>query len=281
MNEEVYEFCDNKFLLPVIAKLKRTDKQIENIKNDLAGAGVNLKVDSLAEIDPDRMGYKVIIQSLLGLSIDDISMQVGECAHNLRSSLDNLAYALARLKSDPPLDIKQIAFPIFSNEKDFKAKWSKARLEKTFPQDVISVMLNIQPYNRKGGAQGTPEQDPLCLLSSLNNADKHRLPHLVVFAQDEIKFSGIVEYKSEQGCKDDGPPNVVVNISPLIPGFTLLESKTKNPIAKIKGKFDIIGKIKLELEGQYYDVERYLADTRRYVIMVCKLFDHFFRVKCD
>jgi hypothetical protein len=281
MEEATYTFCDNGFLVPIMAKLKRSIRQIENINNDLALANDSFKITSFSEIDADGLGYKVKIKDYQGLPIEDISMQVGECAHNLRSALDNMAYALARLKIDPPIAPWQIAFPIFSDKKEFDAKWPKAKFEKFFAPEVISSIINIQPYNRQGGAEGSPKFDPLYLLSNLNNADKHRLPNLVVLAQQKIDFKGSVHYRSEQDNYNDGSPDIVISGGPLVPGLTLLKAKTKHPIVKIDGVFNIAGKVMLELEGEYYDVVSYLNDTRWYIIKVCSLFDRFFHVPAD
>ncbi|UZE14753.1 hypothetical protein [Pseudomonas sp. B21-053] len=276
MSVDIYSLCNNEFLLPIVAKLNRSARQIENINKEFERVGSNVDVDFTTEINQDRLGFALKINGFKKLELDDLSVQIGECAHNLRSVLDNLAYALARLKSDPPLAPNQIAFPIFLEEKDFIVRWPKNKLEKFFDSEIIEVIRNIQPFNRKGGEEGLPVNDALIVLSNLNNADKHRLPNLVVFSQENIKFNGRIEYKSEEDCFNDGPPNFSFNCAPIVRDFILLEAKTLFPIVKINGGFEISGKVKLELEGQYYDIVKYLVDTRSYVISVCKMFDRFF-----
>lgn len=276
MRVEELRFCNHSFLSPVIAKLRRSERQISNINDDLKLAAQHASIIMSPEIKEDRLGYRLIVEELQGVSLEDIAMQVGECAHNLRSSLDNMAYALARLKSDPPVDAWQVAFPIFICRKKYEEKWPARKLERIFHADAIEVITSIQPYGRTGGDDGNPNSDPLNLLASLNNADKHRLPNLVVFAQENINFTGVVEYRSPEEAEAEGPPNTIFNIDPLVPGLTFLDVTTNHPIVKIHGAFNIQGRIMLELDGQYYDVVSYLNMTRVYVATICNLFDRFF-----
>ncbi|UVK96066.1 hypothetical protein LOY49_12310 [Pseudomonas atacamensis] len=276
MSVEQFTFYEHSFLSPVLAKLRRSERQISNISNDLKLAVGHAKIIISSEIKEDRLGYKLVVKGLQGFSVEDIAMQVGECAHNLRSALENMAYALARLKSDPPAAIKQVAFPIFISRQDYEDRWPAGKLERIFQADAIDVITSIQPYGRTGGGDGHPENDPLHLLSNLNNADKHRLPNLVLCAQQKIDFTGTLKYRSEEEAKADGPPNTVFNIDPLVPGMTLLDVTTNHPIVNICGSFNIEGRIMLELDGQYYDVVSYLDMTRSYVVTICNLFNKFF-----
>ncbi|WP_439821366.1 hypothetical protein ACSPX5_07910 [Pseudomonas sp. HLG18] len=266
--------CEHHFLASVNAKIKRSERQIYKIAEDLnlASDAIDIKVES--EVKENGLGYRLIVKDLQGFSLEDISMQIGECVHNLRSSLDNLAYALARLTLDPPAEIKNIAFPVCIDKKSYGKNW-KERVEKMFHPDVVAVIESVQPYTRTG-EYGTPEGDPLYLLNGLNNSDKHRVPNLVVLAQEKIVFNGSIKYYRMEDAYADGAPDLKVSIDPIVSGMTLLDATTKYPVDKVEGHFNIHGRVMLEVNGEYYDSVEYLKMTRAYLMAVYDLFAGFF-----
>ena len=88
-------------------------------------------------------------------------ISIGDCAHSLRSALDNIAWALA-IKPD-----KKVEFPIFIKEdNDFASKLKLLR------KDVRDHVKAVQPFNGSGG-KGVAH--PLWILHVINNLDKHRV----------------------------------------------------------------------------------------------------------
>lgn len=86
---------------------------------------------------------------------------VGEVAHGLRSSLDNIAWALA-VKRD-----RSTAFPIYIEDGT-----GFARRLKQFRKDAWDDAKAVQPYN---APNGEARRHPLWVLSIIDNIDKHRL----------------------------------------------------------------------------------------------------------
>jgi hypothetical protein len=99
---------------------------------------------------------------------------IGDCLHNLRSALDNLAYELAVSEHGssplPGRHERRSEFPIFG-----KRKWSvRERREKIgcINPRAQAIIQRLQPY-RRGDKYAS---DPLWMLNELNNMDKHRVP---------------------------------------------------------------------------------------------------------
>lgn len=123
---------------------------------------------------------------------------IGDFLFNLRSCLDNLAWALAETVGTPPSDTQ---FPIFFTRGD----WEKIRRDGSMqgPRQMEglrkakqAIIESLQPFNRQlwpglipawgpfpARIEPMPETadfNPLWHLHSLNNVDKHRLVHVAV-----------------------------------------------------------------------------------------------------
>jgi hypothetical protein len=111
---------------------------------------------------------------------------IGNIIHNLRSALDNVAWALASQNSSHPSDFT--AFPIHlvgrtrvkikrgKRRRDRPSFWGRNRGDglsqlESVHQKHIQMIEAFQPYKRRYGGR----RDPLWLLHKLNNFDKHRI----------------------------------------------------------------------------------------------------------
>lgn len=98
--------------------------------------------------------------------------QIGDIIHNMRVSLDYLAFALA-MKHNPAIvnDRKaafQIAFPICEKPVDWGSLAGKVR--QWAGAEAVAAFERLQPYQRPHLAN----YDPLLLLHKLDNPHKHR-----------------------------------------------------------------------------------------------------------
>jgi hypothetical protein len=129
---------------------------------------------------------------------DLIGPIIGDVLHNIRSALDNLAYALACAFTNPlPADFETGSeFPIFGNRdksgavgigqgkfQQLKRDGSPAPTSGLFKIQgwdpaAQTIVEGLQPYHR-GNAF---ESDPLWLLHDLDRIDKHRSLHIAVAA---------------------------------------------------------------------------------------------------
>ena len=101
------------------------------------------------------------------LPLMDWGIILGDAIHCLRSTLDQMVYAVA---TDPTRDC---GFPIYSGtEHSGRKKWAieSPGLLVHIPEDVQAVIEAHQPYHRGDSAHS----HPLAFLRELSNLDKHR-----------------------------------------------------------------------------------------------------------
>ncbi len=101
------------------------------------------------------------------------SLTIGDCAHNLRATLDYIAHALWEAHAGPPTpkEREQIQFPIYSEQRRFRV--NRERLIGGLHPEAKSIIRRTQPYQRRND----PDGHPLAILADINNHDKHRLLH--------------------------------------------------------------------------------------------------------
>jgi hypothetical protein len=131
------------------------------------------------ELDAET-GKKFLWAEIVKAPPASLGLIAGDCLHNLRNALDNLAFqlALAHKKGRLSNDIEGASgFPIFPTD-PAKAKSPKPLEKFNNMTGGIAPLAKaeiegLQPYKR-GDRFCT---DPLWQLNKLNVEDKHRLPH--------------------------------------------------------------------------------------------------------
>jgi hypothetical protein len=133
-------------------------------------------------------GEKVVEIKLASEPPVTIGTLVSDCVHNLRQSLDHLAYRLAIeiSGSDPPPNEHTAAFPIHNSNNAFRSSL-KAKIAdpEKIPAPIRKALTDLQPYNSWEGKQ-------LAILRDLDDRAKHReLPVCVgVMHPAEVKVAG-------------------------------------------------------------------------------------------
>lgn len=184
---------------------------------------------------PDRRGYRLILQPFVEAPpLEQWALLVGDCVHNLRSALDNLAFALALRRHDPPADPKGIYFPVFDDAKEFSAR--AGRTLGQLPEDAVQLLTAFQPFNR---AAEQVKRDALLLLHHLDTHDKHRLPQIVLLAVNQRDHVAHLEFASEAEATAAMPPEGSVNGAAIQPGDSLMEIRVKRPIARLGGNVTV------------------------------------------
>lgn len=118
----------------------------------------------------------------------EYSTVVGDCVHNLRAALDNLAHALAvRHSGSPPPYEREIAFPIRDSLGKFPSIADTGHVLGGMPLAARTLIEGLQPYHRRHD----PHNHPLARLRDLDDFDKHRVLHVVnaVTTSTHIGFS--------------------------------------------------------------------------------------------
>lgn len=169
----------------VILKLRRAHTYLQELEV-LASSLVQANhYSTSSERDPKDTAYLVLKARVDDISPEPLSLVIGDVLHNLRSSLDHLAYALAAKFTNPlPDDVAQDSqFPIVGdrNKKSVEGQGPamfklQARHIRCIHPDAQAIIEWLQPYHR-GQDYAT---HPLWRLAELSNIDKHRLVHLGV-----------------------------------------------------------------------------------------------------
>lgn len=263
-------------LRPVDLKLKRAEQQIRQLLTEVSAWAAANPIQMRCHLLDDRLGYRLVQDEYsTAPPIDDWGLLAGECFHNLRSALDNLAFALARLHNDPPERPNAIAFPIYREKKAFE-KSGRRNIDQLSPE-VANHIERIQPFQRDGSAaEGTPDQDPLLKLQWFNNMDKHRVPSIVLLAPTEIGHGHEVEFRTEEEAAANAPPDVTASAEPLHPGAVLFEMRTKHPLASVKGTTQVRAIVAIETDQKPMAIESLLPPIVYYTSAIVNTFRQFF-----
>lgn len=123
---------------------------------------------------------------------DELRVVVGDCIHNLRAALDNLAYALAvRQSGSPPPNERSICFPIRDTPNMFPSQKNTGIVLGAMPPSARGVIESLQPYHRRKD----PQRHPLWVLRDLDDFDKHRVLHVVNATSNRAAFQFSVPVK--------------------------------------------------------------------------------------
>lgn len=171
-----------------------------------------------------------------------LSVLLGDFLHNLRSSLDHLAWQLVLTNGGHP--DTGTSFPIFEKRRDFK-KFKKNKETITgvvgeVADEAADLLEGLQPYNN---AAGSPREHPLWILSKLNNIDKHRQFNIAVLNTSEVVQADLLT--------DDGTgiymtlqfPNEVGKNKPIEDGATIgVDPFDTGPGYRLRvGMFSMVG----------------------------------------
>ncbi len=258
-------------------KLARADFQIRSLTDQISSWISSNPTTARCELSEGRLGFRLIVQDFAeNAPIDHWGLLIGECVHNLRSAIDNLAFALSRLRHDPPSKPSAIAFPIYQDRSMFE-KSGRAKLDQ-MPDTARELIELVQPFQRDGSEEmSTPDRDALILLQWLSNADKHRVPSVVLIAPTEMSHSGKVTFYSEEDAKANVPPDTPVWLGPLQPGVVLMEYKTNRPIKSVRGDYSVIAVVSVETIHQTAPVVEVLRALSHYTALVVAQFRGFFK----
>jgi hypothetical protein len=265
------------FIQPVRLKLARAGKQRDSL---LASAAEWLQKNPpkfQCEYLPDRLGYRLVLAPFPEPEpFEQLGLDLGEYTHNLRSALDNLAFALARLQVDPPAKPNDISFPIFSDAHTFSEK--RKKYLRQLPDNAAALIESIQPYNRQvPDGQKLSRIDPLLILQYFNNMDKHRVPAVTLLAPQRVENSAEIEFRSDEEASANLPPDETYWIGPLTAGVALLEHRTKHPIASIKGDFKAQAVLSIVCDEETYEFHEIITKLHQYVSLVSDQFAQFFQ----
>jgi hypothetical protein len=265
-------------LRPIELKLNRAEGHARKLAEVVSSWTASNKINARFEWLDDRLGFRLVLEEFTEPpALEDWGLLVGDCAHNLRSALDNLAFALARLVQDPPPNPTDIAFPIYVDQAKFN-QHGRRRINQVLPAGA-QLIEALQPFNRDASPQqGNPNQDALVLLQRLNNTDKHQVPTVVLVAPTEIRHACAVEFETDEDAEANTPPDQTLWAGPLTPRAVLLEHRTTRPVTSVKGSFAGSAVVALDLgNGEHPPVSETMRRLGYYTWLVTQQFHQFFR----
>jgi len=236
-------------------KLGRARKHFEELKVEIGKwlAGDHYTVRSEREAD----GRTLFLATAEQPPPNPISLLIGDCLHNLRSSLDLLAYALAVSYTVPlPLEIAESSeFPIFGDEdrhgnpgmgaaafKRVDGKGAPVPGSGLFKIRGIdpkaqAIIEGLQPYHRGNAFRA----HPLWTLHELDNVNKHRLLHT------GLAWSGGIGINTAKSVNFSIEPGILNSYGGVI--------ETDTPIARIPlGPADRSRAMQVDVQPQVADI---------------------------
>ncbi|RKE80249.1 hypothetical protein [Rhizobium sp. AG855] len=266
------------FISPVELKIRRAEEKINELSKLISEWGDAKPIKARLEMREGRLGTRLVIENISNIEyLEKFGLITGECIHNLRTALDNLVYALARIVLDPPAKRNSIQFPICETHEEF-SKQAKKYLQQ-LPLDAVILIEKLQPFQRlKPDVEGNPNTDPLVLLRDLSNNDKHRIPIFpTIIPSESINLSSRVEFFSEEDASSNVPPDITVYLGPLAIGTVVIEHKTNKPVHSAAGEFNFEASVVLQLKYGFEGLEKTLRHLHWYTNLVTDQFRYFFR----
>ncbi len=154
-------------------KLQRANEHLQSSKR-LIDDWIATKPYSFTDkFDPKR-GFHVVTFKRVSSTRDNLSPIIGDCLHNLRSSLDHSVFALTQIfqkRQLPSSILRKTQFPIFCDfhtSSEFMEK-AKSKIGHIHP-GAQAAIESLQPYH----AGKRSNLHPLWLLNELDIIDKHR-----------------------------------------------------------------------------------------------------------
>ncbi len=152
-------------------KLARAHRHIQDLKRilDPVTEALNSHDNIYGEVDggdPTKLVYRVQRMT----SIDPPwGAVVGDALHNMRSTLDHLAWQLVIFDGGGPCE--HTRFPIYDFRTNSKGNPRQVTIQPQIGrQDILDALDAVQPYQSPA-----PSETQLSVISTLNNHVKHRL----------------------------------------------------------------------------------------------------------
>lgn len=159
-------------------KLARAETHIQEVERVVKTWVTDSSAYKIA-VETNSEGHIEVFGQQLKPLPDDLELIVGDALQAMRSSLDNLAFALA-IKNTPAMTAKEeaeVSFPIFDTPPTAQSR-SVVHMDKSAIAEVIRLCPN--------SAVGPINDHPLWLLNKANNRDKHRTITVAAIAADNV-----------------------------------------------------------------------------------------------
>jgi hypothetical protein len=158
----------------VDAKLARAKVHLQTFQKDAAQVMENARPTIIRKVNQAQTEHWLVIYSKDPFPPIELSVLVGDCLFNLRSALDNLICGLVRTEN-PRSSCSGRQFSICKDRDTYASTCINAL--KGVPKEARAIVGELQPFHRPENAR---ELDPLWILNTLCNRDKHRAANLTL-----------------------------------------------------------------------------------------------------
>jgi hypothetical protein len=152
---------------PAMMKLIRAGRHFESLEREVEDWNrENALLAPTKRSLTDAQALEVHLPAEPAVPVMSWASTFGDGIHNLRASLDLLAFEMCHLEGRTPKRPKDVYFPIAQRETDWAGK---AKPLDTVPASLLSRVRQAQPWNASNS-----REHPLTLITGLDNQDKHR-----------------------------------------------------------------------------------------------------------
>jgi hypothetical protein len=227
----------------VFAKLDRADEHIKTLYKKVQRWTLDEPYTFTNQDNSEKSerSYHIRLErapDLLGWGV-----RIGDAVHNLRSSLDHIAWVCAGGDGVAP---DWTEFPVFRDKSAYLSSDRVGGLNK------ISGIMNpvhralikeCQPWRNPDGY----ERDDLWILHEFDRVDKHRVVTPILFVPLNMKGKVLVTYETEEAAKDAAPPLIVTPPqAPIYDGAEVFRIVTSQPFVDMQVDNRVIIGVALE-----------------------------------
>jgi hypothetical protein len=166
----------------VDAKVRRAKTHLESFYVEAATYAEKARPTFIRKTNHDRTAHWLVFYVEDPHPPIEISVIVGDFLHNLRSALDSLVCGLVH-KTNPTSTCSGRQFPIFTDRDEYLKR--RGDMLRGMPAAAVAIVDGVQPHCRP---EASVKFDPLWILSTLNNHDKHRTAHLALCYNKDLEL---------------------------------------------------------------------------------------------
>jgi hypothetical protein len=247
------------------AKLDRADEVLATLEKEWRDFVNTNPYSAEVHEQPDTGWVNVYIDFSAEAPVR-LSILAGEVAHEVRSTLEHMVWALAvkHLEREPTeKEAREITFPVAPNREAFDS----AHTRRYLGEDAWAVLEDAQPYKGPHG----PDAHPLGFLHWFNRIDKHRTVHASATFPEPYAIERIVHWNPEAG---------LIEKMPFLIPRTRPEGKTEvmrlrfapwDPFTAPQPDVSVKGELPLEILFGDFDPEGVSAGTLAHIVSWARL----------
>lgn len=165
-------------LTSACAKLARAREHRDALDAELSGINEGGRYRARAKFDSKVSAYLVTLDEIEAPDLVRLAAIIGDCAHNLRCTLDHIAEASVIANGGTPT--RDTVFPVWETLNSKGNRRGPAKIRGGVNDAVLALVESLQPreYDKAGD---DAHDHPLWIVDQLDTIDKHR--HLNVLAR--------------------------------------------------------------------------------------------------